>query len=368
MTTEASGAAATRLLLVLPDPALVHAAVRSGLQIRLILDEDQRAADFNVDADRVIRVNKSDQEELDSAIASETEKYEIDYALSADGTPLEGKISAGGGRTGDTRNPVHLLNDARAMRSILIQSGLWYGGLRPADWASRAAVVPESLGSPTAVRPARYVPANGPRADEQPAGLRLAVTTLTVAGMHSVLGIAAWQPPPLGPGYIYPAALSEADQKSVRAAARSVLDLAGYQFGPAQTNMVLTSSGPQIVRTYARFGVDQIPRLIELATGLDLRTELFRALAGAPFRTLDPHWFAAVGFLPELVSVSGAAAFPSRARVLALPGVSELHVPTATGSLTALGSANIEHAYVITEGVTREAVTERMARARQLLS
>jgi len=98
-----------------------------------------------------------------------------------------------------------------------------------------------------------------------------------------------------------------------------------------------------------------------------VRAELFRMLVGAPFRPPDPRWFAAVGFLPDSVRGAAAAPFPEPAQVLALPGVSELHVPTAAEDRSIPGPVDTERAYVITEGVSLAAVTESMAAVRRML-
>jgi hypothetical protein len=350
MAFETRSSSAARLLLVLPDPHLARTAVRSGLDVWLVVNEGRQAADFSVGADRLIRVHEGDREALHSAVTDAIARYDITYTLNANGTPLGGRLTASGSQPDGASGSVHLLDDVQAVRLILSHSGLWQFDVHQPDTTSAAA----GAGGPYLV-------------EERLEGPRLAVTTLTVDGMHSVAGITAWLPEPLGPGYVYPATLAEADEGSVRAAARSLLDLAGYQFGPAQTSVVLTSRGPQVVRSRSRFGAHQIPRLIELATGLDVRAELFRMLVGAPFRPPDPRWFAAIGFLPDSVGGRAAAPFAEPAQVLALPGVSELHAPTAAENLSAPAPVDTERAYVITEGASLAAVAESMSAVRRML-
>jgi hypothetical protein len=388
MAFETRSSSAARLLLVLPDPHLARTAVRSGLDVWLVINEGRQAADFSVGADRLIRVQEGDREALHSAVIDAIARYDIAYTLNANGTPLGGRPSANGSQPDGASGSVHLLDDVQAVRLILSHSGLWHFDVHQPDTTSAATEAVRNLGFPAVIhsteadvavvrsvaelaewRTAREAAgAGGPYlVEESLEGPRLVVTTLTVDGMHSVVGITAWLPGPLGPGYVYPATLAEADKGSVRAAARSLLDLAGYQFGPAQTSVVLTSRGPQVVRSRSRFGAYQIPRLIELAAGLDVRAELFRMLVGAPFRPPDPRWFAAIGFLPDSVRGRAAAPFAEPAQVLALPGVSELHVPTAAENLSGPGPVDTERAYVITEGVSLAAVAESMSAVRRML-
>jgi hypothetical protein len=391
MISETASPAVGRLLLVRPDPSLVRGAVRSGLDVWLVADEARQIADFAVPADRVIRVNGSNREALDSAVAEAIAKYDIDYALDGDGTPVDGKPSADN-RAEDTSavKPVRLPDDVHAVRSILDQSGLGHVGTRQADTTGGVEEAVLDLGFPAVIRSAEAddtvvhsaeelaewgmdQEATGTRGpyvvEESLTGPRLMVTTLTADGMHHVAGIAIRRHGPLGPAFVYPAALEKVDEMTVRAAVRALLDLVGYQFGPAQTSVVLTSRGPRVVRLRSRFDVGRIPRLIELAAGLDVRTELFRVLAGAPFLTPNPRRVAVASFLPELVR--GGAAIPSlrRAEVLALPGVSELYVPGVTGDESVAQPADIDcdRAYVITEGVSLSAALESTDAVRRVL-
>ncbi|MFD6888484.1 hypothetical protein [Streptomyces sp. NPDC059957] len=66
-------------------------------------------------------------------------------------------------------------------------------------------------------------------------GPRFTVETRTEGGMHTVVGIAAGEPP------------TEAQQSLLRSAVRALLDLAGHEAGTAHTAVVLTDRGPRIV-------------------------------------------------------------------------------------------------------------------------
>lgn len=115
-------------------------------------------------------------------------------------------------------------------------------------------------------------------------GPEVVVTTLTHDGMHRVVGVTAQRAVAHGVRYLFPATVGEAEAREVRATVTAMLDLVGYEFGPAETSVVLSGRGPRIVRARPGFGSRGIARLIEVTTGFDVQTELCRALAGVPVR------------------------------------------------------------------------------------
>lgn len=204
---------------------------------------------------------------------------------------------------------VRLLGDPSAMRDLLNGSGHSYvTSARVGSFGELPAAV-ERVGMPAMVRPLRAGAAgprpalvreradiDGGRVREQLAGHpgpylvetfldgpEYGVETLTVDGMHRVLGITALhRAGAAGPDHLFPAPLAARDEAEIRAATTGLLGLAGYEFGFAYTVAVLTAQGPRVVRSQARQADEPVGRLIELATGLAPEAELLRALSGAP--------------------------------------------------------------------------------------
>jgi len=121
-------------------------------------------------------------------------------------------------------------------------------------------------------------------------GDEYSVETVSVQGHHQVVGVTrkVLGPAPLfvEAGHRHPA--PDADRvEAIGALAVRLLDLAGYRTGPAHTEVIWTPDGPRIVESQARLGGDRIPRLVELATGVDLEREVFRALRGDALQRPD---------------------------------------------------------------------------------
>ncbi|HET6478986.1 MAG TPA: hypothetical protein VFG35_02940 [Actinoplanes sp.] len=241
------------LLLVFPDASLVRQATKAGLDVQVMLDEQQNAEDFPLSGDRVIRADGGSRVEVASVIRRLVGEHGVTHVLDGEGFPVRRILL-------ETENP----EGADPFRRELLPIG-------------------QSARKATAV----------PMVEET---AEVVVTTLTVDGMHRVVGFTAHLPVPGGRSYIYPASLPEIKVARVRAAVTSMLDLFGHEFGPAQTWVALTGAEPKVLRSEPRFSVDQISSLIEIATGFDVRVELFRALAGASLQPPRPRWFAAVRF------------------------------------------------------------------------
>ncbi|MFH8339049.1 hypothetical protein [Streptomyces sp. AM6-12] len=118
---------------------------------------------------------------------------------------------------------------------------------------------------------------------------RLTVETLSVHGMHQTVGITARMPY----GLLSPAPLTEDTAAEVRAVVTALLDLTGYQYGPAHTGVTLTRQGPVITGCRAGLGDDPIPELLRVAGGFDLAAGAVRVLAGKLVEAVRPERFAA---------------------------------------------------------------------------
>ncbi|GLX53316.1 hypothetical protein Shyhy01_62660 [Streptomyces hygroscopicus subsp. hygroscopicus] len=142
---------------------------------------------------------------------------------------------------------------------------------------------------------------------------RLTVETLTVHGMHQTVGITART----RYGLLSPAPLTEDTAAEVRAVVTALLDLTGYQYGPAHTGVTLTRRGPVITGCRAGLADDPIPELLRTAGGFDLAAGAVRVLAGKLVEAVRPERFAAA---VESSRPPGSAAMLPDVRFVPAPG------------------------------------------------
>ncbi|WP_053654517.1 hypothetical protein [Streptomyces sp. MMG1121] len=126
-----------------------------------------------------------------------------------------------------------------------------------------------------------------------PGSLGLTVETLSVHGMHQAVGITARMPY----GLLHPAPLTEDTAAEVRAVVTALLDLTGYQYGPAHTSVALTPRGPVITGCRAGLARDPVPELLKAAGGCDLAAGAVDVLSGRLVDTVRPGRFAAAAVL-----------------------------------------------------------------------
>jgi hypothetical protein len=301
-----------RLLLCLPSLVLAHKAVRSGLDLRLVVDVEQQALFAPLAAGRLTLVDSRDETAVAKAVADVVRRFGITHVLDAEGFPATVVCP-------DFARAAHVLSDDRWLEEVLAPSR--HPKVRTRV-AAAAPDVPEAVagtGLPASIGSGdgetvvcseaelaewtrRYADHPGPFAvAEFVAGPEVLVTTLTNDGMHRVVGLTARRAVAHGVRYLFPAAVSEAETRVVRATVTAMLDLVGYEFGPAETSVVLSKRGPRIKRARPGFGSQGIARLIEVTSGFDVQTELCRALAGVPVSPPAPRWFAGmeVGRRPD---------------------------------------------------------------------
>jgi biotin carboxylase len=193
---------------------------------------------------------------------------------------------------------------------------------------------------------------------------------MSVGGRHLVIGVTAKQttPPPsfVELGHLHPAPLPEHDRAAIADLVVAFLDAAGYRFGPAHTEVILTGSGPRIVESQARLGGDRIPLLVEIATGFDLEAAIFEALAGRPVTVPAAGRVASICFfqLPEgrVASVDGLA------EITGLPYVHALKVKFQPGDeVPRIVDSSTRHGYVVVDAASAEEAADRLATVRDLL-
>lgn len=83
-------------------------------------------------------------------------------------------------------------------------------------------------------------------------------------------------------GHVIPAALPDAEREMLERAAIQTLDALGMEAGVSHAEFRVTPSGPELMEVAGRPPGDQVPRLIELATGWNLHTAELGAVVGSP--------------------------------------------------------------------------------------
>ncbi|NBE49971.1 ATP-grasp domain-containing protein [Streptomyces boluensis] len=389
-----------RLLMVMPYHQLVRKAVAAGFEVWSIWDPSLQTDAYLDEVERhseeLLLVDFSNTYALRALIAATARTHAIDTVLHLGSEDSMGPAVEEAEALGLAPNPaetVRRINDKAALRELLNAGGL--SVVRSQEVASVDAVVRAAPDFPVpfVVKPARSSGSRGialvldaEDLDEwvvrvRRAGLRgpfvleeylrgpeFSVETLTVDGVHHVVGITAKQhtgaPGFVETGHVFPARISPDAETAVRATVIGLLDLAGYRFGPAHTEVILTSRGPRIVESQTRLGGDRIPALVELASGFDLEAAVFRALAGEAIEVPKAHRAASIGFfqLPpgHVESISGLD------ELRAQPHVHALHFPYRPGSvLPPVTDSASRHGFVVVDAESPGQAVRRIAAARE---
>ncbi|MCY7294561.1 ATP-grasp domain-containing protein [Alteromonas sp. a30] len=114
-------------------------------------------------------------------------------------------------------------------------------------------------------------------------GPEFSVEAISEGGQHVIIGITEKLKDDITfieLGHIFPAQLDEQVEKQINQYVDDVLSALGVTDGPTHTEIILTESGPRIVETHSRAGGDNIFRLMELSTGIDIYQYEARQLAG----------------------------------------------------------------------------------------
>jgi biotin carboxylase len=390
------------LVMVMPYQAYLGKARAEGFRITAIWDPAEAARLFGADApayleeveaqaDGLRLVDFADRVAYADAIRSavrETGAEHVWHVGSEESMQLAYEVADDLGAAVNSPHSVFLLNEKLAMRTLLRDKGISTVRFATADRWQDVEKLLDGFTLPVVVKPAALSASRGTLLLTDPAGLpawgdelaalaysgpllveeylrgpEFSVETMTVRGEHHVLGVTRKLLGPL-PHFVERGHLfgepETAETRQVAALAVELLDAAGYQCGPAHTEVILTADGPRIVESQARLGGDKIPNIIELATGFDVKRAMFAALAG---RTSRPDRGGLVGhiayfsFPPGVLrSVSGLDA------VRALDYVDTLSFPFAPGDvLPETVSSKTRHGFVILTGSADAA--EAQARA-----
>jgi hypothetical protein len=392
------------LLLVAPPPRFVQEAVSTGYAVWTVIDRRDGAAGRDPAAGtargpgaRPLQADFGDVPALCDLIAETAREHRIGRLLAFGDVSTLPALLETAERLGLSPNPAgsaRLLGDPSQMRRLLNTNRHGYVASACAQSSGELSAAVGKMGMPALVRPLgpgaarpRAVLVRDPgdidagfvreRLSGHPGpylvetfleGPEYGVATLTVDGMHRVLGITALHHGGQeGYSHLFPAPLTARVEAEIRAAAAGLLDFAGYEFGFAYTVAVLTADGPRIVRSQARQADEPVDRLIELATGFAPEAELLRALSGTPVEPPVAHGCAsAVSFRTE----PGREPPVSRLKEIAgLPGVRDIRLPPPPADApvpAADGGRNGQGHVVLTAGCPAEAA-RRVAAVLRLL-
>ncbi|WP_290057122.1 ATP-grasp domain-containing protein [Amycolatopsis solani] len=393
------------LVMVMPYQAYLRKAQAEGFRITAIWDPAEAGRLFGARAPEYLReveaqadgfrlVDFTDETAYAQAIRDAAADADFVWHVgSEESMQLAYDVADELGKAVNSPRSVALLNDKLAMRTLLRDKGISSVRFATAD---HPAEIPELLRDfelPVVVKPARLSASRGVFLLTDPADLpawnrelggyegpllveeylrgpEFSVETLTVRGEHHVVGVTRKL---LGPlphfverGHVH-GEPETPETRQVAALAVELLDAAGYQCGPAHTEVILTDGGPRIVESQARLGGDKIPNLIEHARDFDVKRAMFAALAG---RTSLPGATRKVGHIAYFSFPAGTLREVSGLdEVRALDFVDTLSFPFAPGDvLPETVSSKTRHGFVILTGSEDTAQAHaRAARVRDLI-
>jgi biotin carboxylase len=385
-----------RLLMVMPYRQFVRKAQDEGFWVGAIWDprletpeylDDVRAlADVFVTADfrdeellrRTIReVAKEHRASVIYHIGREetmAAAYEVAEELRIEVNPAEA---------------VRFLTDKHAMRDLLAARGLSPVSFEAVATRSGVPDAVRRIGRPAVVKPTALAGSRGVFLWQEEADLAVwtalveqydydgpflveeylrgpeySVESLSRDGEHRIVGITEklLGAPPLfvEAGHVHPAPLPPERRQAVEDLTTELLTACGYRFGPAHTEVIWTEAGPRIVESQARLGGDRIPRLIQLATGLDIEQAIFASLAGTPAGPAEATATAVVrffafppGHVDEIRGLEKAAG---------LDYVDELSLKLHPGdTVTEVRDSKSRHGHVIVSGASDDEARRRCA-------
>ena len=390
------------LVMVMPYQAYLEKAQAEGFRVTAIWDPAEAGRLFGAQAPGYLRkvealadgfrlADFTDTAAYADAIRSavrETAAEHVWHVGSEESMLLAYQVADELGKAVNSPASVALLNDKLAMRTLLRDKGI--SSIRFATahrWQDVAGLLADFT-LPVVVKPATLSASRGTFLLTDPADLpawgaqlaaygydgpllveeylrgpEFSVETLTVRGEHHVVGVTRKLLGPL-PHFVERGHLfgepETAETRQVAALALELLDAAGYQCGPAHTEVILTAAGPRIVESQARLGGDKIPDLIRIARGFDVKRAMFAALAG---RVSRPDPVASVGHIAYLGFPGGILRSVSGLDdVEALDFVDTLNFPFEPGDvLPETVSSKTRHGFVILTAA--EDAAQALARA-----
>ncbi len=400
--------AVTKVLMVMPYLDYIPKARQEGFQIFAIWDRKVAEGSFGAGAEQYLAgiaeaadslqlTDFDDDEGFREVLRKAVAEFEPDYLYhvgAEESMLLACEVAEELGIAVNSARSIEVLNNKLELRRALAEHGLSPVKYAHAErWQDVAALLgdftlpvvakPTQLSGSRAVVLLRdetelagwgallesYDYAGPVMVEEYLSGPEFSVETISVRGTHHVIGVTrkVLGPPPLfvEAGHIHPEPASRETDLIARLAV-DMLNVTGYQNGPAHTEVKLTPDGPRIVESQARLGGDKIPHLVTLSTGFDMMRSIFVALAGGP---LDPvvatgsariHYFSLPCGVIRSVADLGEAA--------ALDFVYELHFTLKPGDVVPeTVDWRTRHGYVIVSGDSPEQTLERARQVESML-
>ncbi|WP_019544453.1 hypothetical protein [Streptomyces sulphureus] len=330
------------LLLVEPEWAAVRAAAAAGFEVLVLVGPEREEPPYGPESGPggpLLRADLRDPEAVRALVSATTRTQRIAGLVafgSAGELPAVLETAEALSLSANPAASARLLGDPIERRRLLNRGSGGYVAYALADTDDELGAAVREMGPRATVRHVERSPRAGPEGggvyfvEEALDGPRLGVETVTVDGMHHVLGVASLHHACASvSGHLLPAPLGREEEAQTRAAVTGLLDLAGYECGPAYTVVALTADGPRVVGASARRASGPVAGLLAPATGLDRDAEFFGLLAGGSLRqpVAGRHALAAPLRPPAgwLLSVEGIE------EIAALPGVCELSFPYLPG-------------------------------------
>ena len=385
-----------RLLMVMPYRQFVRKAQAEGFWVGAIWDPRLESPEYLDDvralADLFVSADFRDPELLRRTLREVAQEHRatVIYHIGREETMVTAyEVAEDLHAELNPAAAIRLLADKHAMRELLARRGLSLVSFEAAPTRQEVPDAVERIGYPAVVKPAALAGSRGvflwqeaqDRAawtalvdqygydgpflvEEYLRGPEYSVETLSRDGRHQVVGITEKMvgPPPLfvEVGHIHPAPLPQDRRWAVEELTTQFLTACGYRFGPAHTEVIWTERGPRIVESQARLGGDRIPRLVELATGLDIEQAIFAALADRPAEPAEPTATAIVRFFtfpPGRVDEIHGLETAAR-----LGHVDELSLRLSPGdTVPAVRDSKSRHGHVIVSGASPEEARARCA-------
>lgn len=393
-----------RLLMCMPYRQLAQKAVAAGFRVFSIWDPALESAEYLSDVaeycEELVLTDFGDEAGLRRLVAQLATRHDPAHVLHLGSETTQLAVCAQAEAMGLALNSSRSLtriNDKAAMRALLSERGLSpMISIEARSPAEAEQILRQRTGLRMVVKPTLL---DGSRAvhlierlsdvggwrqelaclgyrgpvliEEYLRGPEFSVETITVHGVHHVIGVTAKRlgrrPHFVEMGHVHCAPLPGEAHATITELVVAFLDATGYRFGPAHTEVILTAAGPRIVESQARLGGDRIPLLVQLASGFDMEAAVFAALAGDPVEPAPATRFAAISFFD--FGTGYVRSIDGEHEVDRQPHVHALKLKIAPGdALTPVTSSSTRHGYVVVTAATVRQADERLADVRARLN
>lgn len=374
-------AAAGRLLILGGGTWLYDRASALGIELFIIHDRARATDALSGDAGRVLLVDDLGTDDMLEALAASLHvvwPFSSCLSLTERGLLPAARINTALGLWGVSTGAVERTRDKYLMRQILHHAGLSTLPFAAVETAEDLVAFADRQGFPLILKPRCGTGSRGitlvhdahaisclrwPMAEPMMVevfvpGAEYSVETFSYAGEHRVVAITAKRIARdagregfVEIGHALPAPLEVAENQAIGHCVRSWLDALGIAEGPCHTEFKIDGGEIQIIETHTRVGGDNIPDLVQLATGFDLyRTSLEWFAWRTPPETMDSASFGAA--IRYLMSPAGKVKEVRGLETARLsPGVRSLQLQVRKNdSIPELASSGNRIGYVVAVG------------------